>query len=128
MSRVLVVDDDPDVLETLKEILSDKGFKVETVSEQDEIYPNIVAFEPQVILLDVKLKGSDGRNICKGLKNHYKTKNIPVILFSGDSQIKNQYKECLAEAFLEKPLRVRSLVKHLKDYSFKGSGLVQKTA
>lgn len=116
MSKVLLVDDDPDLLETLKSILTEEGFKIETAMHQDEIFNNIVSFEPNVILLDVNLNGSDGRNICKGLKSHYKTQKIPVILFSGDHKVKEHYKECLAEDFIEKPVEIETLVHRLKTY------------
>ncbi len=128
MSKVLIVDDDPDVLKTLESVLSEKGFKVQTLSNQEDIYETILSFEPNVILLDVYLKNSDGRNICMGLKSHYKTKQIPVILFSGDNELKNKYKEYHAEGFLEKPVRVPALVKRLKDYTYKKGDNGQKTA
>ena len=119
MSKVLIVDDDPDVLETLKLILTDNGFIIETVTNQEDIYPNIVAFEPNVILLDVNLNGSDGRNICKGLKSHYRTKDIPVILFSGDHKVKDEFSSCHAEDFIGKPIEAKKLVHRLKDYCIK---------
>ena len=118
MNKVLIVDDDHDVLETLKTILAEKGFQVHTVDNQDEIYDNILAFKPKAILLDVKLKGADGRNICQGLKSHYMTKEIPIILFSADQKLKDTYQECLADAFIEKPVRLHKLVKRLKDYCY----------
>ena len=128
MGNVLIVDDDKDVLQTLESILSDRGFKVQTISDQEDIYETILVFEPNVILLDVYLKNSDGRNICMGLKSHYKTKNIPVILFSGDNQLKNNYSEYHAEGFVEKPVRVKALIKRLKDYTYKGKNSNQRTA
>ena len=50
--------------------------------------------------MDVKLKGADGRNICQGLKSHYMTKEIPVILFSADQKVKEHYKECIIGAVM----------------------------
>src|SRR3978361_382168 len=97
MKKILVVDDDLDFLFTIKSILTDRGFVVDTVHSQDDIYRSILVFDPTVILLDVYLNGADGRNICRGLKNHFRTKNIPVIFCSGDKRLKDDYSEYLAE-------------------------------
>ena len=117
MQKILIVDDDPDVLDTLKSILTSRNFEVDTVSNHNNICENIKKFHPSVILMDVNLNGVDGRVICKGLKNDQTTMDIPIILFSGDSSIKNNYKEFLAQDFIEKPVKIQSLVQKLKGYS-----------
>lgn len=116
MSRILVVDDDVDFLETINLTLASEGFEVETTYSQEDIYKNILSFNPEVILLDIHLNGADGRNICMGLKNHFRTKKIPVILCSGDVSQREQYPKYLAEDFIEKPLVVENLVNRLKHY------------
>ena len=116
MNKVLIVDDDLDFLETIKKILNDASFEVETISTQEDIYNYILSFNPQVILLDIYLNGADGRNICKGLKNHFRTRKIPIILCSGDSKEKDKYPEYMAEDFIEKPLNVENLIQRLNNY------------
>ena len=116
MKKVLIIDDDPDVLENLKLILSEKGFEIDTLTSPSELYFRILSFDPHIILLDVNLDNSDGRNICKGLKNHFRTTNIPVILFSGEHNLKDHYKECMAEDFFEKPLDITKLVDRLNEF------------
>ena len=116
MKKVLVVDDDLDFLFTIKSVLTDRGFIVDTVHSQDDIYRSILVFDPSVILLDIYLNGADGRNICRGLKNHFRTKNIPVIFCSGDRKLKEGYTEYLAEDFIEKPLQINELVERLNGY------------
>src|SRR3954471_24873349 len=110
MKKVLVVDDDLDFLFTIKSVLTDRGFIVDTVHSQDDIYRSILVFDPSVILLDIYLNGADGRNICRGLKNHFRTKSIPVIFCSGDRKLKDSYTEFMAEDFIEKPLQINELV------------------
>ena len=116
MKKILVVDDDPDFLYTIKTILTNYGFIVDTVESQDDIYKSILIFDPAVILLDVYLDGADGRNICRGLKNHFRTKNIPVIFCSGDRSLPEGYDQYLAEGFIEKPLKTKLLVELLNGY------------
>ncbi len=113
MRKILVVDDDRDFLFTIKRILTDNGFTVNTVESQEDIYKAILNFSPLVILLDINLKGFDGRNICRGLKNHFKTQNIPVILCSGDYKLREGFDQFMAEDFLEKPLEVKRLIERL---------------
>jgi len=113
LKKVLVVDDDPDFLFTIKDILIKNGFLVDTVESQDDLYNSILMFSPQVILLDINLKGSDGRNICQGLKNHYKTQNIPVIFCSGDVKLEDGFDDYKAEDFVAKPLEINGLIERL---------------
>jgi len=116
MKKVLVVDDDTDFLLTIKSSLTDHGFVVDTVDTQDDIYKSILIFQPAVILLDVYLHGADGRNICRGLKNHFKTKDIPILFCSGDSRLKDEFHQYMAEDFIEKPLEINLLVTRLNDF------------
>jgi chemotaxis family two-component system response regulator PixG len=116
MKKILVVDDDMDFLVTIKSVLTDHGFVVDTVYSQDDIYKSILIFEPAVILLDIHLDGADGRNICRGLKNHFKTKGIPIIFCSGDRGLRDEYHQSMAEDFIEKPLKVTDLVERLNNY------------
>lgn len=117
MNRILIIDDDIDFLQTIRIVLSERGFKVETTFTQDYIYEHIISFKPDLILLDINLNGADGRNICMGLKNHFRTKDIPIILVSGDVKIKDDYLKYQAEDFIEKPFDYDSLVIRLKNYS-----------
>jgi DNA-binding response OmpR family regulator len=116
MKKILVVDDDTDFLLTIKSLLTDHGFVVDTVDTQDDIYKSILIFQPAVILLDIYLNGSDGRNICRGLKNHFKTKDIPIIFCSGDRRLKDGFHQYMAEDFIEKPLEIKMLVTRLNDF------------
>ncbi len=121
MKRILVVDDDVEFLKTISIILTDNDFEVETTSTQDDIYDLILKFNPHVILLDIHLNGADGRNICMGLKNHFRTKKIPIILCSGDQAMKDKYPDYLAEDFIEKPMDLDKLVSRLNEYCKRSS-------
>ncbi len=118
MNKVLIVDDEVDVCQTLFAILSEKGFIVKTVNSQEEIFDSITSLKPDIILLDVRLNGADGRNICKGLKNHFQTKHIPIILISGDSSLLESAKECKAEAFMPKPIESDNLIQMINHHSY----------
>lgn len=103
MDKILVVDDDLDILTLVKMSLKMHGFDVEALSKWEQINNNIDSFSPDLILLDVSLGGADGREICKRLKNTTHTAHIPVILFSANADMEKSLAYCHAEGFIAKP-------------------------
>lgn len=84
MSRkILVLDDDPDILDILSFVLVEGGYDVRTLPYGHTIFDEIKDFHPDMILMDVMLAGMDGRSICKQIKEHHLTYAVPVILISG---------------------------------------------
>src|SRR5476649_1067881 len=98
--KILVVDDDRDILEGISIILETEGFSVDTTSEGEKTYERINKFNPDLILLDVLMSGSDGRIICKNLKSKKNTKEIPVIMISADPTAKSGSIQAGANDFL----------------------------
>ena len=114
--KVLVVDDEEDVLVLLSTMLANYGFEVETTTLPDKIYKSILMFEPEAILLDINLGNISGVEVCKGLKSHNRTKHIPIILVSGDPEIKDKCAECNADNCIGKPVDFDKLVKLIKGF------------
>ena len=81
MNKVLIVDDDIDILTVVEMLLSMNNYTVKAISKWQDITSSIKSFSPDLILLDVALSGADGRDICKQLKQSNETQHIPVILF-----------------------------------------------
>lgn len=113
MKRVLVVDDNLDILHLVQMILKRQGFEVIVSPRGDEVISKTEAFSPQVILLDVFLSGFDGREICKELKANPKTRDIPVIMFSAHTKYDDVIKDCNADDFIAKPFEVNELVQKI---------------
>jgi DNA-binding response OmpR family regulator len=116
MCKVLVVDDDKDLLGVLKIMLTFNGLLVNEASGEEEFYLRLGLEKPSVILLDVNLGTSDGRDICKMLKSKQDTKDIPVILFSANHNMGSMISESKADDFIEKPFEMEFLVNKLKSY------------
>ncbi len=114
MKKVLVIDDDQDILTLVELVLSMNNFKVLAISRWEEIKDRIITFQPDLILLDVALIGADGRDICKQIKTASETKHIPVILFSAHAEIANSLDESMAQGFIAKPFDISHLVETLK--------------
>ena len=110
MNRVLVIDDNLDILHLVQMILKSHGFEVLVSPKGEDVLAYTENFCPQVILLDVFLSGHDGREICRELKENPKTKDIPIIMFSAHTKWEEIIKQCNADDFIAKPFEVNELV------------------
>ena len=110
MKRVLIVDDDIDILDVLKVVLKFHGFEVITTQSGNNVISESISFSPDLILLDVFLSGIDGRDICNTLKENPETKKIPVIMFSAHSNKNEILQYCNADDFIAKPFDINDLV------------------
>lgn len=111
MSKILVVDDDVDILSVMEMLLSMKGFEVQVTSKGENAFPKVESFKPDLILLDVLISGYDGRTICKQLKANKQTSHIPVIMFSAHPGAAVSIADYGADDFIPKPFDVGNLMK-----------------
>ena len=78
MNRILIVEDNHDVLWVVKIVLKRYGFKVMAIPRGEDVIDKSRTFRPQLILLDVVLSGISGIDVCNELKSNDKTKDIPM--------------------------------------------------
>jgi DNA-binding response OmpR family regulator len=116
MGRILIVDDDKDILEVVSLLLTIHGYSVETIFRAEETKDKIISFRPDIILLDVNIGGHDGRDICKQLKKISTAKNIPVILFSAIPHLEQIHLECGADDYLTKTFDIPDLMKKIEKH------------
>jgi len=123
MAKILVVDDDPDILSVMEILLSMKGFKVEITQKGDNAIEKINSFKPDLVLLDVLISGQDGRVICKKIKEDKNLKHLPVLMLSAHPGASAGIKEYGADGFISKPFaidfllnEINSLLKHKKPH------------
>ncbi|MEP7236606.1 MAG: response regulator [Ferruginibacter sp.] len=114
MKKILVVDDDIDILALVKMTLTLNGFNTEVLSRWDAIDNSIAKFNPDLILLDVSLGGADGREICRRLKSQHDTQHIPIILFSANIEMEKSIENCNAQAFISKPYELNYFLQTIK--------------
>ncbi len=100
MSRVLVVDDEPNVRLVYKEVLSDGGYEVlEAESAKDTF--DILKHEPvDLVVLDIKLRSESGLDVLQRIANEFP--HLPVILCSAYVSFQNDYTSWLAESYIVK--------------------------
>ncbi len=116
MSKILILDDDIDLLSIVKSLLRKKGFEVWAFADWNKAWENIKRNKPHLILLDVFLKGMDGMDVCKKLKSTSSTRHIPVIMFSSYPNIAaTAIEEFGADEFIAKPFEVNDMVRKIRD-------------
>lgn len=114
MKKILIIDDDPDVITVLQLLLKKKGYEVATASREDEAYKQVALFQPHLIVLDVLLSGVDGRTICKKLKADEKSRHIPIIMFSAHPGAQKNMEDFGADDFLPKPFESNKLLERIQ--------------
>ena len=110
MTKILIVDDNEDILDAIELMLDSSGYEIQTMHKCQDALTNIAAFQPDLILLDVLLAGCDGRDIAKKLKSDKKTRDIPIIMISAHPSVENSIKESGANDFLSKPFDMHKLL------------------
>ena len=114
--RILIVEDDEDILELLSYNLEREGYTVEKAESGDEALQRIQGDPPHLILLDLMLPGIDGLDICRRLKDDVRTRHIPVVMVTAKGEEADVVSglELGADDYICKPFRPRELVARVK--------------
>lgn len=112
--RLLVIDDEEDICETIGEIAQDRGFEVATISDPEKVAETLDAFKPDIIILDLMMPGTDGVELLRVLVD--RVKNAKICLMSGsDTRVLNSARRLGSAhgldviAALEKPVNITTL-------------------
>ena len=111
--KILVIEDDPDILNALNIALASAGFDVDVMLSGKAIFLNQF-FVPDLFILDKRLPDVDGLEVCRYLKSKPNYKSVPVIVISANSKVKKKALESGANLFLEKPFAMQELVQAIK--------------
>lgn len=114
MEKILIIDDDPDMVLLMQMFLNKQGFKVATASHEAQVYQEVEHFQPDLIFMDVLLSGSDGRDICKKLKDTAYGRHIPIVIISGHPGAQKNIEHCGADDFLAKPFEESDLLNKIE--------------
>src|SRR5690242_1464907 len=113
--KILIVEDDPDILEALSFIITFRGYNIACSLTGNELFDELQHL-PHLILLDRRLSGTDGLEICKHIKTEPATKDIPVIIISAGLVNGIELKNAGANDFLEKPFDIHELFGKIARY------------
>ncbi|TZF85991.1 response regulator (plasmid) [Pedobacter sp. BS3] len=106
--KIVVADDDPAILDIISIILEEEGYEVET-SVTGESLMQVDGPLPDLYLVDIWMLGKDGRDICRHLKSHERTRHIPILIVSANRDIEKIARETGVDAYLAKPFEITEL-------------------
>jgi len=107
--KIIIFDDDEDILSICTYILSEQGWDVHTYTDCNSIAERVEAVMPKVILMDNWIPDAGGIIATQTLKKNDTLKNIPVIYFSANSDIQLLANHAGAETYLAKPFDIEEL-------------------
>ncbi len=116
--KILVIDDEPDILELLKSTLEKNGLEVITALDGIEGFKKACEQNPDLILLDVMMPKLDGFTVLRKIRADDATREIPVIMLTGDGMTSTIFKAQIygATDYIIKPFKLSELLKFIKKY------------
>lgn len=116
--KILLLDDNRDLLQILQIILKGQGFDTVLASSIPEAELKIKIHNPALILMDVFISDQDGREYCNHLKTDALTNQIRVILMSGSELNMSMMSRVMADDYMEKPFDYNDLVSRVERQMF----------
>jgi CheY-like chemotaxis protein len=120
--NVLLVDDDPLILEILRTILDLEEFEVTTVADGRQALASVAASPPDVVVCDVMMPELDGFEVCRTLKSQPTTADLPVILLTARDRPEDRQagEDAGCDAYLTKPFSPLQLIDVIRDVRAEG--------
>lgn len=118
MAKVVIVDDDEDIVNIVKIALTASGYEVTGITKTRGIVERLIAEQPDLILLDLMIPEIDGWQVLEMLKSYPETSELPLIVFTAASyslpDIKEYYGPSISD-YLTKPFEVAELLQKVQN-------------
>ena len=130
MNKILVVEDEPDILEMVRYNLDQAGLDVETAEDAERALQSVQEVLPDLIILDLMLPGIDGLDMCRQLKQDARTRHIPILMLTARKEEVDRIVglELGADDYVVKPFSPRELVLRAQAILRRSQGSLQSTA
>lgn len=113
--RVLLVDDDPDILHVVGDILEEEGYEVLRAHNGKEALRHVEASLPDLILLDLMMPVTDGWEVLERLRNRERWCQVPIIVLSAHNALAEQAEALHADGYLGKPFEMDALIRKMAE-------------
>jgi diguanylate cyclase (GGDEF)-like protein len=115
-ARILIADDIPDLLQALKDALERAGYVVTAVGDGTQALESIRLDPPDIAVLDLKMPGLSGFDVCRALRDDPLLENLPVVILSAAATRENKIEglDLGADDFITKPVDVRELLARIR--------------
>ena len=112
-SRVLVVDDEPQITRVLRTVLTSQGYQVRTASEGEAALTSFAEFRPELVITDLYMPHMDGVELCRRIRA---LSPVPIIVLSvkGEEKTKVEALDSGADDYVTKPFRMEELLARLR--------------
>jgi DNA-binding response OmpR family regulator len=114
--RVVAIDDVSDILDLIQYNLEKEGMEVTTFTDGSEAIKHIASAQPNIVISDWMMPEPDGLEVCRILRNHMATREIPIIMLTCKGDIQD-YKTAMkvgASDYIAKPVRMDELIRRIK--------------
>ena len=128
--QIFVVEDEPDIRETISYNLTQEGFKVFQFSDAESCLSKLKKQKPDLLILDLMLPGMSGLDMCKYIKSEQQLKMISIIMLTAKSEEVDRILgfELGADDYVTKPFSVRELILRVKVLLKKNSEMIDDSA
>ncbi|MEF3254250.1 MAG: response regulator [Deferribacterales bacterium] len=117
VKKVMIIDDDSNILRLYEEFLEENGFEVRSVNDPKVVLDEFNAFMPDLVLLDINMPEKDGFTLIREIK--VKNPKIPVFFLTAYDEHKRNFNSLYAEEFIPKSKEPKILLKLIQDMSEK---------
>ena len=112
--RVLIVDDEPNIVLSLEYLLGQEGYEVAVAASGDEALARVEASRPHLVILDVMLPGIDGFEVCRRLRSRPDPPKIILLTARGREAERLKGLDLGADVYVTKPFSTRELIANVR--------------
>jgi DNA-binding response OmpR family regulator len=125
MKKILIIEDEQDILDMATMILEDEGYQVQGISEYPGFESTVNSCGADLVLLDLNLRGYRGEDICRYIKKNETLKHMPVLLMSANRDVQAVKEEAGADGFISKPFDLTDFINLVKQFANKTELAIQ---
>lgn len=114
---IMVVDDDADLTFILTTQLQQAGYSVHTCPGGKNLFEDVLKHNPSLLLLDIAMQMIDGSELCHAIKKDPRTKQVKILLMSGNHNLAEHAAACGADGFIAKPLSLSDVKTAVSKYA-----------
>jgi len=116
--KILIVDDEVDLVETIRFLLEMEGYRVLVSGDGEDALHQARRENPHLIILDIMLPKLDGYKVCRQLKSDERYKKIPILMLTARAQQKDRIvgTEAGADEYITKPFDLAAFIEKIKTY------------
>lgn len=124
MSRILIVDDEPNIVLALEMLMKREGYEIRTVGDGEKAVEAAGAFRPDLILLDVMMPRMDGYEVCQRIRVDASLKDVFIVMLTAKGREVEREKGLAlgADLYITKPFSTREVVRTVKEMLASKSG------